>query len=67
MQLDMYRKIYFTIIQGYPNVINNELSNCIPKFSRSNAVTSEDHNRAFQNTMDNFDIEHEDVYAITHR
>lgn len=61
MQLDRYRQIDFTRIQGYPNAIRNELRNVIPKFLGSSAITGEDHIKAFQNIMDNFEDENEDV------
>jgi len=34
----------------------------VPKFLGNNTMSGEDHLKAFQNVMDNFEVEHEDVF-----
>jgi len=62
MQLDRFRQLVFDGIPGYPNAIDKHLRLQVPKFSGNNTVSGEDHLKAFQNVMDNFEVEHEDVF-----
>ncbi|HEX4849980.1 MAG TPA: hypothetical protein VFV08_04190, partial [Puia sp.] len=62
MQLDRFRQLVFDGIPGYPNPIDKHLRLQVPKFLGNNTVSGEDHLKAFQNVMDNFEVEHEDVF-----
>lgn len=62
MNVDRYKKMDFIGIFGYQNPISDELRKAIPKFSRNGEVLREDHIRSFQNTLDDFDVQEEDVF-----
>lgn len=62
MNINRFRQLDFFGILGYPNPIDNEVTNVVPMFSRNYAISAEDHIMAFEIVMDNFDIRNEDVY-----
>ncbi|KAH9292578.1 hypothetical protein KI387_042238, partial [Taxus chinensis] len=46
----------------YPNAVPQYVRNRIPKFQGNNAITGDQHLKLFINMMEDFEIEHEDVY-----
>lgn len=62
MNLVRFRWLDFSGILGYLNPIDNEVRNVVHKFSGNHAISAEDHIRAFEIVMDNFDVQHENLY-----
>ena len=61
IQLEGYMQLCFDGIPRFPNPIPQEMRKRLPKFSRNNSITSEDHLRIFLDMMSDYEVEAEDV------
>ena len=61
IQLEGYRHICFDGTPRFPNPILQEMRKRLPKFSRNNVITCEDHLRSFLDIMSDYEVEAKDV------
>lgn len=54
-------KLCFVGITGYSNPLPNDIRNVLVRFFGNNAISGEDNLRSFNNMMDDFQVESEDV------
>lgn len=62
MQLEGYRKISFDGIPDYPNAFRANIRDKVTKFSGNNAISCEEHLRLFVDMLNDYEIEHDDVF-----
>lgn len=61
MHTNKYRQLHFEDILGYPNLVPDNARKHVPKFTSNNALSGEDHLKAFQNFIEDCEIWDEDV------
>ncbi|XP_057829734.1 uncharacterized protein LOC131040795 [Cryptomeria japonica] len=61
MTIERYKQLDFSGIVGYPNQIANDLRSVVPKFT-GNGTDSTEHVINVKNTIEEFEIPHEDVF-----
>jgi hypothetical protein len=60
--LTVYAPLDLTAIQGQPHALpTGEYCDRLPKFVGNNALTIEEHLNAFLKSVDDLEVEHEDV------
>lgn len=60
--VNTFGPIDFIGMASYPNVVPQDVRNRLPKFQGNNARTGDQHLKLFVIMMEDFEIEHEDVY-----
>ncbi|KAH9293079.1 hypothetical protein KI387_041720, partial [Taxus chinensis] len=61
--VNTFGPIDFRGMDGYPNVVPQDVRNRLPKFQGNNVITGDQHLKLFDNMMEYFEIEFEDVYV----
>jgi hypothetical protein len=58
---DLYKPLNMASIIGYLDIMPKEINKWLPKFSRNNVITAEQHLHVIGRDMQNEVLEHEDV------